>query len=183
VAWVPANESFGLDVLDPATRASFLVRLYRLTHELDATRPVVSNDGWEHALSDLCTLHDYGTPDELTRRYRSLEAALAPSDRAHQPYLPGYGYRGEPVLVSEFGGLKVGASDGWGYQEVSDSTRFLKTYGDLIQALMGPGPVDGMCYTQLTDIEQEHNGLLRADRIPKVEPALLQPITQTPKQR
>jgi beta-galactosidase/beta-glucuronidase len=183
VAWVPANESFGLGALDPATGASFLVQLYDSTHELDATRPVVSNDGWEHALSDLCTLHDYGTPDELKRRYRSLDAALAPSDPAHQPYLPGYGYRGEPVLVSEFGGLKLGASDGWGYQEVSDSTRFLKTYGDLIQALMSPGPVEGMCYTQLTDVEQEQNGLLTADRVPKIDPALLQPITRTPKER
>ena len=183
VAWVPANESFGLEGVDDTARAAFLMRLYNLTHELDSTRPVVSNDGWEHALTDLCTLHDYGTPDELKGRYRSLEAALAPSDRGHAPYLPGYGYRGEPVLVSEFGGLKLGASAGWGYQEVPDRTRFLETYHNLIQALMRPGPVEGMCYTQLTDVEQEQNGLLTADRTPKIDPAWLRAITQTPKER
>jgi hypothetical protein len=48
---------------------------------------------------------------------------------------------------------------------------------------MGPGPVEGLCYTQLTDVEQERNGLLTADRVPKVDPALVQPITRTPKQR
>jgi beta-galactosidase/beta-glucuronidase len=182
VAWVPANESFGLDSLDDASRAAFLMQLYKMTHELDSTRPVVSNDGWEHALTDLCTLHDYGKPEELKRRYRSLQA-LAQSDSAHAPYLPGYGYQGEPVLVSEFGGLKLAASAGWGYQEVPDRTRFLETYRALIQALMSPGPVEGMCYTQLTDVEQEQNGLLTADRVQKIDPALLQPITQTPKER
>ncbi|HET9848288.1 MAG TPA: glycoside hydrolase family 2 TIM barrel-domain containing protein [Candidatus Dormibacteraeota bacterium] len=183
VAWVPANESFGLDGIDQANRASLLVELYHLTRDLDASRPVVSNDGWEHALSDLCTLHDYGTPDELQRRYRSLETALAPSSNGRVSYLPGYGYRGEPMLVSEFGGLKLGASSGWGYREVPDSTRFVETYRDLIQALMSPGPVEGMCCTQLTDVEQERNGLLTADRVPKIDPPLLQPITRTPKER
>lgn len=183
VAWVPANESFGLDNLDQTNRAAFLMQLYNMTHELDSTRPVVSNDGWEHARTDLCTLHDYGTPDELGRRYRTLEAAIAPSHRAHATYLPGYGYRGEPVLVSEFGGLKLGASAGWGYQEVPVGTRFLETYRALVQALMSPGPVEGMCYTQLTDVEQEQNGLLTADRAPKIDPTLLQPITQTAKER
>lgn len=183
VAWVPANESFGLDSVDATSRAAFLMQLYKLTHELDSTRPVVSNDGWEHARTDLCTLHDYGTPAELTRRFSSIEATLSPPAPARAPYLPGYAYRGEPVLVSEFGGLKLGTSTGWGYQEVPDGTRFLATYHDLVQALMRPGPVEGMCYTQLADVEQEQNGLLTADRTPKIDPALLRPITQTPKER
>jgi len=76
VAWVPANESFGLEHVDSQVRSKLLVRLYRLTHELDRTRPVVSNDGWEQAITDLCTLHDYTAPAEMARRYRTLEAAL-----------------------------------------------------------------------------------------------------------
>jgi hypothetical protein len=56
-------------------------------------------------------------------------------------------------------------------------------YRGLIDALMDPGPVRGFCYTQLTDVQQEQNGLLTADRVPKVDPDLLRPITQTPKRR
>ena len=113
VAWVPANESFGLGDVDPALRSSFLVRLYRLTHDLDGTRPVVSNDGWEHALTDLCTLHDYSPPEAIARRYRSIDSALEPGANP-PPYDAGYGYRGEPLMVTEFGGLRISGSGGWG---------------------------------------------------------------------
>ena len=183
VAWAPANESFGLQHVAEAVRARFLVELYELTRRLDPTRPVISNDGWEHTLSDLCTLHDYGSPADLRRRYRSLQAALEPSDKPRPPYLPGYRYRGEPVLVSEFGGLKLGRSDGWGYRDVSGREEFLDVYRDLICALMDRGPVEGFCYTQLADVEQERNGLFTADRDFKIDPALIRPITQTPKRR
>lgn len=183
VAWVPANESFGLETVDDAIRARFLVKLYELTHARDSTRPVVSNDGYEHAVSDLCTLHDYGTPTELERRYRSIEATLAPSARPRPPFLPGYSYHGEPVMVSEFGGLKFAVSGGWGYREVHDRDDFLDVYRGLIHALMDHGPVEGFCYTELTDVEQERNGLVGADRVPKFDPALIRPITETRKQR
>jgi len=53
----------------------------------------------------------------------------------------------------------------------------------MVDALMAPGPVEGFCYTQLTDIEQERNGLLTFERRPKVDPELIRPITQTPKRR
>lgn len=180
VAWVPMNESFGLGS-DP--QPAFLNRLHGLTHDLDGTRPVMSNDGWEHTLSDLCTLHDYVSADELGRRYRTLESALAPDARPHPPYLPGYAYRGEPVVVSEFGGVALTGSGGFGWSEASGGEALLKTYEEMVEALMGPGPVEGFCYTQLTDIEQERNGLLAFDRTPKVDPSRLQPITRMPKKR
>ena len=184
VAWVPVNESFGLGPpADQAAQARFLVGLYRLTHELDGTRPVISNDGWEHALSDLCTIHDYSPADDMTRRYRSLDSALAGGGRSHALYLPGYSYRGEPLVVSEFGGVALAGSGGWGFAEVNGPDELLRTYRAMVEALMAPGPVEGFCYTQLTDIEQERNGLLTFDRKPKVDPKLIRPITQTPKRR
>jgi hypothetical protein len=51
----------------------------------------------------------------------------------------------------------------------------------MIEALMQPGPVEGFCYTQLTDVEQEQNGLLSFDRRPKIAPELMREVTQTPK--
>lgn len=179
VVWVPTNESDGMS----ANPAAFLDEMYQLTRRLDPSRPIVSNDGWEHATTDLCTLHDYGVPRDLARHYRSLDAALDPTARTRPPYLPGYSYQGEPVIVSEFGGVALMDVDGWGYSEVRDPSQLLETYREMIEALMAPGPVEGFCYTQLYDIEQEQNGLLDFNRRPKIDPALLRPITQTAKRR
>ena len=183
VAWVPANESFGLQEIEASVRSRFLVRLYQLTRELDATRPVVSNDGWEHSLTDLCTLHDYSRPAEVARRYRSLEGALDGTVSGHAPYNPGFEFRGEPLLVTEFGGLQLAGSGGWGYGQVAGGGQLLQAYRGLVEGLMGRGPVEGFCYTQLSDVEQERNGLLTFGRVPKVDPGLVRPITETPKER
>ncbi|OLB98742.1 MAG: hypothetical protein AUI15_10070 [Actinobacteria bacterium 13_2_20CM_2_66_6] len=183
VAWVPANESFGLQEIEASVRSRFLVRLYQLTHELDVTRPVVSNDGWEHSLTDLCTLHDYSRPAEVARRYRSLEGALDGTVSGHAPYNPGFEFRGEPLLVTEFGGLQLAGSGGWGYGQVTGGDQLLRAYRGLVEGLMDRGPVEGFCYTQLTDVEQERNGLLTFGRVPKVDPELVRPITEIPKKR
>jgi beta-galactosidase/beta-glucuronidase len=179
VAWVPINESDGLG----PNPAGFLDEVYRMTKELDPTRPVVSNDGWEHATTDLCTLHDYATAPDLARRYRDLATTLDPQARPRPPYLPGYSYRGEPVIVSEFGGVGLAGSGGWGYSEANGPAGLTATYRQMVEALMEPGPVEGFCYTQLTDIEHERNGLLTFDRQPKVRPDLIRPITQAEKRR
>jgi hypothetical protein len=66
---------------------------------------------------------------------------------------------------------------------VGDPGQLLEVYRGLVAGLMEPGPVEGFCYTQLTDVEQEQNGLLTFDREPKVDPTLVAPITRTPKLR
>ncbi|HET9780808.1 MAG TPA: glycoside hydrolase family 2 TIM barrel-domain containing protein [Candidatus Dormibacteraeota bacterium] len=181
VTWVPANESFGLGDIDTAVRDDLLVRLYRMTRELDSSRPVVSNDGWQQALTDLCTIHDYSQPTELAEHFRSLDTALTARAEGHDPYDPGFSYRGEPLLVTEFGGLRFKGSTGWGYHEVGDRDQLVDEYRALVAALMQPGPVQGFCYTQLTDVEQEQNGLAADDRTPKVDPALIRVITEMEK--
>jgi len=182
VTWVVANESFGLDA-NAEARSRLTARLYHVTHALDGTRPVVSNDGWEHSESDVCTIHDYSPPADLARRYRTLETALDGSAAGHPIYDPGFGYAGQPVIVSEFGGLRVKSGGGWGWLEVEDEEAFVDSYGELVDALMQPGPVEGFCYTQLTDVQQEQNGLLTAGREPKVPPDSIRPRTHRPKIR
>ena len=179
VAWVPVNESDGIG-RDPA---SFLDALREQSRRLDPSRPIVSNDGWEHATTDLCTLHDYAGPAELAARYRAIETALDPSVRARPAYLPGYSYRGEPVIVSEFGGVTLAGEGGWGYSQARDADELLKTYREMVEALMDRGPVEGFCYTQLYDVEQERNGLLTFERKPKIDPARVKAVTQIPKHR
>ncbi len=200
VAWTPMNESWGVPRLasDPR-KVEHLLVMYHLTRSLDLSRPVVSNCGWEHALTDLCTIHSYGDAATLARRFATPESSvedLSPKDYGNmaalnelykmdkQPekrsvYAPGYGYRGEPILLTEFGGIAFESASArtWGYRTVSDSEGLLERYEDLISALLSSDTVQGFCYTQLTDVEQEINGLLTHDRHPKADLARIREIT------
>jgi beta-galactosidase/beta-glucuronidase len=180
VAWVPMNESWSVPNLatDPS-QVDHLLALYHLTRSLDRSRPVVSNDGWEHARTDLCTIHDYGDADDLSRRYATPGSSVAARPANRPVYAPGHGYRGEPILISEFGGIAFSSREGgWGYSTVADTEEFLERYGDMISALLHSETVCGFCYTQLTDVEQEVNGLLTYDRKPKADPARIRKITR-----
>jgi beta-galactosidase/beta-glucuronidase len=178
VAWVVANESFGLEGMDPRARFGFLERMYRMTHRLDGTRPVISNDGWQHARSDLCTIHDYSPAGALRERCASRDSLLRPGPDGHSVYAGTGLYAGEPLIVSEFGGLRVDAPGGWGWLSVPDRPAFVREYGRLVRAILD-GPVAGFCYTQLYDVEQEQNGLLTAERRPKVDPKAIRRRTRS----
>jgi hypothetical protein len=92
--------------------------------------------------------------------------------------VPAYRYRGEPILISEFGGIAFSGEDGgWGYTTVADPEEFLERYESLLTSLLKSPTVQGFCYTQLTDVEQEVNGLLTYDRNPKADPARIREIT------
>jgi beta-galactosidase/beta-glucuronidase len=183
VTWVPYNESFGLADAGPETSARFFDRLYRQTRDSDPSRPVVPNDGWEHSQTDLCTIHDYNPAHALRRRYRGVATALDQAAHPRPIYLPGYQYRGEPLMVTEFGGIALQGSSGFGWLEAGSPDDLVATYRELVEALMDQGPVEGFCYTQLTDVEQEQNGLLTFDRRSKADPELIRAITATPKRR
>ncbi|MCC6314254.1 MAG: glycoside hydrolase family 2 [Thermomicrobiales bacterium] len=189
VTWVPLNESWGAPALPSDPRQRHYVRaLHHLTHALDPTRPVIGNDGWEHLASDIWGIHDYA-PDgaDLRARYGSTEA-LEHTLRRDQPIfrsiaLPGVSYAGEPVMLTEFGGIgyaPVGGERWYGYGTVTTAEAFLAKYRELTDAVLDSPAIAGFCYTQLTDTEQETNGLLTADRIPKLDPAALRAINQRP---
>ncbi|MBM7551510.1 glycoside hydrolase family 2 protein [Thalassobacillus pellis] len=173
VVWVPLNESWGVPRLKKDLRhQQHALAMYHLTKSLDATRPVIANDGWEHVKSDILSIHDYeGEKEVLKNRYKSLESILSfmPSDR--HLYIPGFSYDGEPIHVSEFGGIafESGSQKGWGYTSASNEEDFIRRYEDVVSALLESPLVQGFCYTQLTDVEQEINGLLTYDRKPKAE--------------
>ena len=180
VVWVPMNESFGgRRVAGEPLQVEHLLAMYHLTRSLDDTRLVVPNDGWEIVGSDLCTIHDYSDVAALARRYRTLELSIA-SDPAKPPvYYPGHSYRGEPILITEFGGIALRADSdrGWGFNVVVDSEELLSRYEEMVTALLESEIIQGFCYTQLTDVEQEVDGLLTYDREPKADPASIRAIT------
>jgi beta-galactosidase/beta-glucuronidase len=189
VTWVPVNESWGTPALtsDPRQR-HFLDALYHLTHAVDGTRPVISNDGWEHTTSDIWTVHDYSpSADGLTARYGTA-AAVAGAFGADWPgprrIVLGDPVRGgQPLMVTEFGGLSYtpNAGERWfGYRTVENAEDLLASYERLVTALVGSDQVAGYCYTQLTDTEQEVNGLLTEDREHKVDPAQIRRVNALP---
>jgi beta-galactosidase/beta-glucuronidase len=95
VAWVPMNESWGVpDLLTDRAQVEHLLAMYHLTRSLDGSRLVVSNDGWEHARTDLMTIHDYREAGALAESYASPESALAAEPAGRPAYVRGFAYRG-----------------------------------------------------------------------------------------
>jgi hypothetical protein len=86
-------------------------------------------------------------------------------------YAQGSEYEGQPILLTEYGGIAFESEDkdNWGYNgAVRDEEGFLKRYSSITGAVKDMKYIRGYCYTQLTDVMQEINGLLTADRKPKV---------------
>jgi len=187
VTWVPLNESWGVPNLErDAAQRDYVQAMYHLTRALDPTRPVIGNDGWQLVAGDIMGVHDY-TPDGsvLAERYgtpETVERTLRNLQPGHYPLLPAARARaGEPLMITEFGGISFAPDSGerwWGYGTVRDEEAFLEKYDDLVTAVLGCESVAGFCYTQLTDTEQESNGLLKADRTPKVDPARVRAINR-----
>ncbi|MDF2815277.1 MAG: glycoside hydrolase family 2 [Paenibacillus sp.] len=172
VAWVPINESWGVsNVSNDKAQQYHALTMYYLTKSIDTTRPVISNDGWEHVKSDICSIHDYESKEDVLRvRYSNLDQTLAFRPGKRPIYVPGYSYQGEPVLVTEFGGISFRKSDweGWGYSAASNDRDYLERLQAVVRPLLQSPVVQGFCYTQLTDVEQEINGLVTYDRQLKV---------------
>jgi hypothetical protein len=189
VTWVPLNESWGApDIARSAQQQHYATALYHLTKGLDPTRPVISNDGWEHTESDIWGVHDYtpygdsireryGTPDELDR-------TLHGSGPGRRKVLLGDPVRrGQPVVITEFGGLSYApnAGENWfGYSTASDADDLLSRFSDLVSAIAGTRELAGFCYTQLTDTLQETNGLLDEHRRPKVDVEKIREVVSQP---
>ena len=174
VVWTPLNESWGVQEIetDPRQQAHSEA-MVAITKSMDTTRLVVDNDGWEHTNGDLLTIHDYSPSGEMLRAHLgSMDAilALCPAQRAL--FVGRHAYAGQPILLSEFGGVKfvpgTEAQHSWGYCEADSCAAFAGKLRELFDAVRACPLVDGYCYTQLTDVETEQNGLLTYDRTPKL---------------
>ena len=181
VAWVPVNESWGVqDISTVPAQQQFAQSLASLTRALDPSRPAVSNEGWEHVDSDILGVHDYTTDPELFRaRYVDKQSAWA-------TVLDGHGPQGRrvvlndaqaerftsgdaPLMITEFGGISMSEEEGsWGYEVVRSTEEYATLLTGLFDALRASTEVVGFCYTQFMDTGQETNGLLTTDGKPKL---------------
>lgn len=176
IAWVPFNESWGIPgIFSEAKQQSFTRGIYHLTKAYDCMRPVITNDGWEHTCSDIVTLHDYdGDGKNMASRYQDNLAGILSDRIAHGrfkfAFAQGNSYHGQPVIVSEYGGIALAGGNGWGYNgKAKDAEALISKYDELTSVVKAMPNVCGYCYTQLTDTYQEVNGLLDENHEPKVD--------------
>jgi hypothetical protein len=185
VAWVPVVESFGFpELVRHPHQHDFLERMVARTRLVDSTRPVIDNDGWQHTdVTDVCTIHDYSHPVEaLLERYAgTLQTGLPPPAtwvKGRSLFLEGTQYRGQPIVFSEVGGYLMAPDrperrrdrlyDHYG--NVHNEDELAQRYCKLMEGLASLPFLAGLCYTQLTDVEHEQNGLLTAERVPRLPP-------------
>lgn len=178
ITWTPVNESWGVpQIKTEKPQQSFAQAIYYLTKSLDPNRPVIVNDGWEHTVSDIITLHDYEEKGSVfLERYAEHMQELLDGTFYHNldraAFADGFHYRGQPIIISEFGGIAYNNDDsGWGYgNKVNTEEEFLARFAQITGAIQQLPYCCGYCYTQVTDVQQEINGLMDMERNFKTDP-------------
>lgn len=182
IGWCPFNETWdykGKRQYDP-----LLSTVYDYTKSVDPTRPCIDTSGNFHVKTDIYDVHDYTCDvalfkhnyDQLVTKNTLYEHVLAENPGRQK-------YGGQPVFVSEYGGIKWEADQSvksWGYgKDVKTPEEFARRYCGLTAALIQNKKMLGFCYTQLYDIEQEQNGLYTYERKKKFEEEIYQKIKET----
>ena len=198
VGWCPLNETWQsltdrITLLDDVTQGMYLA-----TKAMDTTRPVLDASGYAHRVrgADVYDSHDYSQdPDELARRHAGLAEGKPYENSFEGRGIPeryrgsprwSIPYAGQPYFVSEFGGIwwnpAVGEDeDSWGYGERPRTIEeFYERFERLCAVLLDDVNMFGYCYTQLTDILQEQNGIYGFDRALKFDMARIRAAQQRP---
>ena len=196
ITWVPLNESSGVPQIYADSRQQALARmLYQAAKALDGTRMVSVNDGWEQVETDICALHDYAADGGvLAEHFASRETVEKHACDWRSCYAKGVTPTGkEAFLVTEYGGIAftdiglqgdAGGMESWGYHDkVTGAEAFFERFRSVTDAIRAIPYCQGYCYTQLTDVMQEVNGLLTPDRKPKVDTARFAALNRNPDDR
>lgn len=171
IGWCPLNET-------QRNQNPVLVRtIYNLTKAYDTTRPVIDCSGWVHVITDILDAHDYNQdPAAFKANYDRLmqgEKVKGVADFVKE--VPA-----DLSFISEYGGIwwqPDNPEKGWGYgNRPGTEEEFIERYRRLTDALLDNTMICGFCYTQLTDVEQEVNGLYYYDRRPKFDPSVIKAI-------
>lgn len=169
VGWCPLNETQGNQ------DRRFVAMLYDITKAYDPSRMFIDCSGWHHVKTEVWDQHNYcGDPQVFRENYTPLLEGKAPLNKDH------VGVMAPPELsfISEYGGIgwSVGAA-AWSYGSAPKTEEeFVARFKGLTDVLLDNPMISGCCYTQLTDIEQEQNGLYYYDRTPKFDPAIFKAI-------
>ena len=188
ICYVPFNESWGVrEIGTSKEQQDFARSLYYLTKSIDGDKLISTNDGFENVNpTDIVTIHDYEIqraeqfPEKYDHGYDGFYT------QGFRLFAEGNKYEGQPVLLTEFGGMALKSEhkeDTWGYNEGEASEEsFYAHLNELLSGIVFT-EFQGYCYTQLTDVQQEINGLLREDRTPKFDLERLKMIFERGKRK
>lgn len=171
ITWSPFNETWGSDKVQ---YPRLIQDIYKITKGLDPTRPVNDASGGDHVVTDIWTVHNY------EQNGPKLASILTPDENGkmfsndHYKHVP---YAGQPYLIDEFGGIRwipsekdKNSENSWGY---GDAPKTLEEYytrlESQVDAILSRPNVWGYCFTQLTDVEQEQNGIYLYNRSSKFD--------------
>ena len=187
IGWCPLNETWQpqhdrITTLDAVTRGLFLA-----TKAMDLTRPVLDTSGYSHRVpeADVYDCHDYTQDVEAFAANHARTGSGRPHYNGREGQTWSIPYRGQPFFVSEFGGIWWNPDAGeeeysWGYGERPRSIEeFYQRFTQLCAVLLDDPAHFGYCYTQLTDIYQEQNGIYRFDRSAKFDMARIRSAQET----
>jgi hypothetical protein len=179
IGWTPLNETW--DISDKYRHRRLHVEAYETTKALDPVRPVNGASGGCQVVTDIYTVHNYEQDPAKLRRMLERQADGSVYQTLGDKEAP---YTGQPYVVDEFGGIKwiptqefQYASDSWGYGVPPRSLEeFYERLDGQVNAILSLDHIAGYCYTQLTDVEQEQNGIYNYDRSVKFDMDLVRNV-------
>lgn len=192
IGWCPFNETW--DKHNQRQYDDLIRDIYLVTKAADPYRPCIDTSGNFHTITDIFDVHDYlQDPETMKAHYDTvLETGKlynrfdvdGPTVR-HGDNSGRQDHKGEPVMLTEFGGIKWTAdmasencdTVSWGYgKNVESHEELMARFKGLVDALLDNPFMLGFCYTQLTDVEQEQNGLYTYRREPKFDAAWVKSV-------
>jgi len=178
MARVPFNESWGVwHRSSRSQQRAFVDGVVGITRAMDASRPVIGNDGWEFSSGDLWTLHLYFEQKTLTQRLNELiespQSSVTEGNGmgSRAGALTGANVEGLPILLTECGGVGYGrfSDSDFSYGDLPETEIALQVaIREIAQMIHAATKFQGFVWTQFTDVQQEVNGLLYFDRTPKL---------------
>ena len=176
IGWCPFNETWDYEGRKQVDETLAIV--YKTTKAIDPSRPCIDTSGTFHVITDIFDHHDYTQdPEELREHLKNFNVPGGFTCGSSFPHRQTYDCK-VPFFVSEYGGIRwTDDQSGWGYGEgPKTEEEFLSRLKALTDVLLDDPRIFGLCYTQLTDVEQEQNGLYTYDRRPKFPPEIIAPI-------
>lgn len=174
IGWCPYNETWEID--RAFQDADVLRIVYRTVKALDKTRPCIDTSGNYHVETDIFDIHDY---EQDYKIFKENYDKLFKENELYDRFPDKHHWNGEPVFMSEYGGIRIllksdkdydTLKNAWGYGNPATSyEEFYERYEGLTSALIDNPKMLGFCYTQLTDVEQELNGIYYYDRSEKFD--------------
>ena len=176
IGWCPFNETWD----NNGTRQcnEVIKTVYEFTKAQDKTRPCIDTSGNYHVVTDIFDVHDYEQdPAKFEEYYKDAKNGIV-KDQIYRADPKRQTYRGEPLFMSEYGGIrKSDKKEGWGYDVAPENdSELVERYEKLTNILLDNDAFMGFCYTQLYDVEQEVNGLMTYERKFKFDPDIFYKI-------